>query len=438
MPPSTPTPAGTIAPTDQPPPVVSAREKKLIARMLKKVSAVRGLQSKHEVPGATLARDALIARVKSHVAKEVPREAIRREGLVLQLLGLVPTQFDYEAETFALLEAQLAGFYEPSDGYMYLAGDLDEDNASATLAHELVHALQDQHFDLKSRSKYRPGEGDLSLASSALAEGDATSAMVDILVEGIAPDRSALELPDDFFEQQILASVNMGSTAHVPHIMKTSLVAPYVDGTLFIHALRRRGGWAAVNRAWQNPPTTSEQILHPEKWERHEPALTVSEPLAVVLGPGWAATDRDTYGELGTRLSFAEWMDDKDAKKAASGWGGDRGALFQNGAQAAFAWRLRYDEEPFAARARAALGPAMESKIGRAGAKDGPSPAGAPPIVGGEFLCIERADLGPIAIARTGRDLVVTAGPTTTGAKWTSSGSCALARKWTQAILTTP
>ena len=78
-----------------------------IARMLKKVSDARGLVAKSEVPGKTLDRLALLDRVKAHVAREVPKAAIRNEGLSMKLLGLLPTNFDYEAETYALLEAQL-------------------------------------------------------------------------------------------------------------------------------------------------------------------------------------------------------------------------------------------------------------------------------------------------------------------------------------------
>jgi hypothetical protein len=308
---------------------------------------------------------------------------------------------------------------------MYLAGDLDEDNADATLAHELVHALQDHHYDLKERSKYRPGQGDLSLAYSALAEGDATSAMVDILVRAVDPDKTALDVSEELFAQQILASVNLGRAASAPHVMKTSLVAPYVDGTLFVNALRKKGGWPLVDRAWKNPPVTTEQILHVDKWEAHEPGLDVAEPNGGALGPGWTTADRDTYGELGTRLAMAEWMTDKDAKTAAEGWGGDRGALFMSGPQAAFGWRLRYDAEGFAARAHKLLGPALESKLGKASASEAAT----------GFACFERSNLGPLAIARKGRDLIVAAGPAKTGAAWAASGDCALAKRWVTSLL---
>ena len=128
--------------------------------MMKRVVAARELAALHAVPGVVLSRDALIGKVKEHVETEVPPEAIRHEGLELQLFGFVPTSFDYLAATFDLLNAQLAGFYEPSDGTMYMAADLDGPNAEATLAHELDHSLQDQHFDLKAHSKYESGKSD--------------------------------------------------------------------------------------------------------------------------------------------------------------------------------------------------------------------------------------------------------------------------------------
>jgi hypothetical protein len=399
--------------------------------MLRHVETARGLAAQKSVPGVLLDRAALIARVKSHVARELPSEAIRNEGLALQLLGFVPTQFDYEEAEYQLLQDQLAGYYEPADGTMYMASDLGDGDAEATLAHELVHALQDQRWNLEERSKYRPGEGDLSEAVSALAEGDATSAMYDVLIARAAPggNRSALDLSDDIFAEKIRDGMNQGPGAAAPHVMRTSLAAPYLYGTLFVHALRRRGGWEAVNRAWDDPPTTSEQILHLDKWLAHEAPIKIDPPVFGTLGAGWTLADEDSEGELGTRIAFEEWMDAKSAAEISGGWGGDRGALLTNGGRAAFAWRLRYDpgEKPpndRSGRAFTALSRALDKHLGAAKV-DGPS-----------FSCHERADRGPIAVARGGADLVIVAGPATTGAGgWTSAANCALARKWTREIL---
>jgi hypothetical protein len=425
-----PAPAATAAPLSSEP-----RENRLIARMLRHVEGARGLAAKKVVPGVLLERTALIARVKSHVARELPPEAIRNEGLALQLLGFIPTQFDYEAAEYQLLQDQLAGYYEPADGTMYMASDLGDDEAEATLAHELVHALQDQRWNLEERSKYRPGDGDRSEAVSALAEGDATSAMFDVMIARAAPgaNRTALDLPDDMFSEKIREGMNQGPGASAPHVMRTSLAAPYIYGTLFVHSLRRRGGWEAVNRAWEDAPTTSEQILHVDKWLAHEPPLKVDPPTFAALGPGWKLADEDSEGELGTRIAFEEWMDPKAAAEASAGWGGDRGALLTNGDRAAFAWRLRFDpghktpnERP--ARAYVTVAHALEKALGPAKV-DGPA-----------FSCHERADRGPIAVAHGSSDLVLVAGPAKTArpaatTPWASAADCSLARKWTREIL---
>jgi hypothetical protein len=412
-------------------PEETVRETRRIGRMLKRVSAARGLEATRGVPGKVLSREDLIARVKDHVAKEIPPSAIRNEGLVLQLLGFVPPKFDYEAETFALLEAQLAGFYEPADGSMYMAADLDEDNATATLAHELVHSLQDQHYYLGPRSKYKPGQGDKSSAGAALAEGDATSAMIDVMVAGTG--NNALDVPEDVFTQQVLQSVSTGPGANAPHAMRASLVAPNIDRTIFINALRRRGGWKEVDLVWRNPPTTTEQVLHLDKYDTHELGIEVAAPTLAALGAGWTAIESDTYGELGARLTFGEWIEPGLAAGAAAHWGGDRAVLVKNGDKYAFAWRLDYDagtavnEGLWAERTYPVLTGALEAKVGPAATKD----AGKDP-----FLCITRKELGPLAVMRRGKSLVFLAGPTRTAASgvWGAAGDCALAKKWATEI----
>ena len=404
---------------------LAARENRRIAKMVKRVSDARGLAPLRPVPGVVLPREELLARVKSHVEREVPPEVIQHEGLQLQLFGFVPTTFDYLAETFELLKAQLAGFYEPADGTMYMAADLDGPNAEATLAHELDHALQDQHFDLKPHSKYVPGKSDAQAAFDSLAEGDATSAMADVMFAQAMPGTTALDIPEGMFEQQVLEGMSADPSLNVPHIMRASLVAPYIAGTLFVNALRRGGGWGAVDAAWTALPATSEQILHVEKWRAHEPALDVPAPTFAALGAGWNAVDTDTNGELGLRVAFAEWMGDERAKVAADGWGGDRGVLVENGDRAALAVHVRYDasrsaapkEDPFALVAAGLAG-----SVGKPSVKDA------------RWVCVERAQLGPLGVLKRERELVLVGGPAKHGAAWAAAGDCALAKRWAAEI----
>jgi hypothetical protein len=408
-----------------------AHETRLIVRMLKRVERARGLDASRPVPGVLLDRAALIGQVKEHVARELPPEAIRNEGLALQLLGFVPTQFDYEAAEYRLLEDQLAGYYEPADATMYMANDLADDEAEATLAHELVHALQDQRWNLRERSKYRPGDGDRSEAVSALAEGDATSAMFDVLIARSSPEsgKTALSMPDEVFAQQVRQSMDHGPGAQAPHVMRASLAAPYIYGTLFVHVLRRRGGWEAVNQAWADAPITSEQVIHVDKWLAHEPPIRIEAPTFAALGSGWLVADEDSEGELGVRVAFEEWLGPARAGDLSAGWGGDRGVLIANGDQTAFAWRLRYDpgktQESRATEAFPEIAGGIDRLLG-------------PPSVGdAAFDCHERADRGPLAVARVGADVVFVAGPAKTGragGAWTSAGNCALSRKWVHEI----
>ena len=424
---SAPVPSASPAPSDAA--RTRSRQSRLIARMLRQVESARGLVSTKAVPGVLLDRPALIARVKEHVSRELPPEAIDDEGLELTLFGFLPTGFDYEGAEYALLQDQLAGYYEPTDGTMYMASDLGDEEASATLAHELVHALQDQRWSLGDRSKYRPGDGDRSEAVSALAEGDATSAMFDVMIARAAPGqgRSALDMPDEVFAEQIRGSLDTGPKASAPHIMRASLVAPYIYGTLFVHALRRQGGWTAVNGAWDVPPITSEQFLHVDKWAAHEAPIAVTAPTFAALGAGWRLADEDSEGELGVRLAYGEWMDEKAAAELAAGWGGDRGVLLRDGDRAAFAWRLRYDpgktRDERTIKAWSRLVKALDGKLGAAQVSDT------------SFRCYPRSDRGPLAIARAGSDLVVVLGPASAAAAgWSSAGDCGLSRRWMHEI----
>jgi len=391
--------------------------------MLKRVSQRRGLAATKTVPGITLERVALLARLRAHVDKEVPKQAILDEGAMDSLLGLVPQKFDYENAMYSLLEAQLAGYYEPEGGVMLLAADLDGLMAEGTLAHELTHALQDQHYDLKGLMKYQSGHSDATLALQCLAEGDATSAMFDVMAPGVI-----LSLPDEMFVRQVKDAMDEGPGADAPRAMKEGLAAPYVDGVVFVHGLRRAGGWPAVDAAWQNRPQTTEQILHADKFASREPALAVDAPPTASLGAEFTTADADTYGELPLRIMYGEWMTDTDAADAAGHWGGDRAVLARRPDEVAFAWRVRYDPSPagvYAEHAFTVVSAAMVRKLGPAKIRDATR------------VCFERPGHAALSLSLSGSDLLFTAGPALS-ADMTPRGDCALAKRWSQDVFGVP
>ena len=405
------------------PPDAAVQARRRVAQMLQRVAAFRHLAPRSSVESSVLPRAELLARVREHVRRQIPREVIESQGEFLIGLGLVPPDFDYEAGTLGLLEGELAGFYEPSDKTMYLAADLPEPVADATLAHELVHALQDQYYDLGGRLSYQPEGNDRESAVQAMAEGDATSAMMDvILAEG---QRRATDVPDDLFAAGVEASLAGGPEGmKVPRVLRASLVVPYVDGVRFVHALRRRGDWGAVDDAWRVPPETTEQLLHLDKFDAREKGEEV--PAAAPPEPqGWKAVYDDVFGEQGLRIAMEEWTSKRVAAGAAAGWGGDRGTVFRAGARFAVAWQVRFDAgkrgEPDAEAQEAFRAVAAAIRRG---------------ATGGGSVCTERGPLGPWAVARKGRDVVIVAGPyRREGARVDSDAVCAQTTRWAADIL---
>jgi hypothetical protein len=206
----------------------------VVARALDVVSRLRELPAKGPVRGKTIERAAMVAHVKEQIRTEIPPDVVRAQTELLFGLGVVDARFDYEASVLALLTSQLAGFYEPKDKTMYLAADLRGLERGATLSHELVHALQDQHYDLGKHVKYRDDASDEQSATHALAEGDATSAMIDQLLA--ARGMRAIDVSDELISMEARGAIEMdAASADVPSIIKRSLVSPYVDGVVFLH-----------------------------------------------------------------------------------------------------------------------------------------------------------------------------------------------------------
>lgn len=221
--------------------------------------------------------------------------------------------------------------------------------------------------------------------------------------------------------------------ANVPSILKRSVVSPYVDGLLFVNWARRRGGWAGVDSIWREPPTTTEQLLHPEKLTAREKA----EPLPLPSPRSGGPTEvmyRDVLGEQSVRILLEEWMPRRAAVEGASDWAGDRIAVFRSAERFALAWHLRFDTEAAAVRGLEAFARGvLRPKDARAGQWVEAEKAKA--AVRGNKACSERATMGPFAVARAGRDVALVAGPferAAAGAK--SAGSCTDALVWAAAV----
>jgi hypothetical protein len=420
-----PEPAGSAraASTTTAPPRPSAdAADRIVAAALIEVARIRELAAKGSVRSVLVARKDMAARVREAIGREVPSDIVSAESDLLIALGVVPVSFDYVNAVVELMTAELAGYYEPLDKTMYLASDLGGPEQRATLAHELVHALQDQHYGLGPLLEFRPDASDVQGAVHSLAEGDAMSAMLDQLLE--PRGEKATDIPEALLAVQARAAAQFSSgVRNVPDVLKRSLIAPYVDGLAFVHHLRRRGGWAEVDRAWQHLPESTEQVLHPEKFIARERSVSVPVPPAPPGGPRTVIL-HDVEGEQTLRILFEEWLPRRPAANAAADWSGDRAAVFREDGRVAAALHIRFDNANAAVRAFDAFKSAIAAQAnGRTTAVQ-------------KAVCGERAERGPLLAARKGLDVALVAGPyRVEGGRATASGDCNGAAKWAALVL---
>ena len=427
-----PAPPATPASLSAPSRATSDRDQELQRRLgdaLRYVSEVRGLSARNEVRGRLISRREIEQYISAQLDQETPKDVLEANEALLYGFGTVAADFNYRASVIGLMSSELLGFYDPKQKTFFVGGDLAGEEADITLWHELVHALQDQHYDLTHVTDWQPDMGDSQAAVHALAEGDATSAMLDAMLK--PRGATALEMPEGLLRAQ---GVLGAAALTAPPVLVRSLLAPYVDGLAFTNALRRRGGFAAVDAAWQEPPISTEQLLHPEKFLAREAPLVVPLPSAPAHAPELSERFHDVIGEQSLRVLLEEWLPARAAAEAASNWGGDRISIFGDEARRRWAigWHLRFDSVDAAKRAFGAF--ARSAPLTERGADPRQLPA--PPPSNSDRLCRERHTQGPLALVRRGPDLAIAVGPfERQPAAVDHDPECGNARSWAEHIV---
>ena len=288
---------------------------------------------------------------------------------IYKALGIL----DADADLFELLvnlySGSVLGFFDTDEDKIYVVGSDDDFSTRdiLTYAHEYAHALQQRNFDLKAAfDALEDADTDRSLAYRGLVEGDAT--IVEVLYFNY-------ELTG---EQQQAARDESSSSddpfAGAPRVVRDYLVFPYTRGFEFaVRLFQQAGGWALIDGAFANPPVSTEQLLHLDKFIDNETPVPVELPdLGDALGEGWSEVGQDTLGEFLLASYLSTYGDDTAegvaaASNAAAGWGGDRLALWEHtDGGLVLAWRLVWDTEQDAAEfheaARAALAAQSEAE----------------------------------------------------------------------------
>lgn len=330
-------------------PAVSAQQDDRYDQINLEMETIRELDLLAPINLSTKTRAELQEETVSDLETDYPAIDRENDKRVLVTFGLMDPDDDLGQLYGDLLGEQVAGYYDPATDEMVVVSDGAPDEISAsdqvTYAHETVHALQDQHFNLETYLDDRENASDdQSLAITSLIEGDATAAQIAFLISNPA---LLVQLNDE-----ILGSdTSSEALDNAPAIISETLLFPYDQGQVFVSALREEGGWSMVDEAFASPPLSTEQILHPEKYFQGESPVEVDVPdVASALGAGWTAFDTNTMGEFQTSLILDEGeVSSGDAEDAAEGWGGDRYTVVGTNDQTVILWNTVWDTDDDAA-----------------------------------------------------------------------------------------
>ena len=367
--PATPAPtASGPAPSTGPSPLSSAELAAIYAEINSEVRAIRGLPEKSPTEPQILSQDQLTQLLTKQLDEQTPPVLFAAYERLYHALGVLPKDAKLKDVFAELLTSQVGGLYVPTDKKLYV---LSKGGAVGALekvlySHEYTHALQDQNFDLVDfQSQTLADQSDRQLARQSLVEGDAYVTMTYWLQQNLNPAEMGA----------VIAGGNdpasLEALKKIPPLIASQILFAALEGTVWALGVQLQGGFPAIDAAYADPPDSTEQILHPEKWASREQPIDVKLPsdLAAKLGAGWSVGMNDTFGEhqLGVWVSGAVPTGGlpEPPPAAVVGWGGDRMSLLDgpNGAWAVVI-KTEWDSDADAAEFEAGIAPRVQAAGG--------------------------------------------------------------------------
>jgi hypothetical protein len=358
---ASPSVAPTASTEPSPTPAGSVDLETVYAEINEQVRAIRGLDEKRPIEPTIVSQEEMTEVLRETFDEDYAPEEVAADEQLYHGLGLMPKDDKLADVYIELLSSQVAGLYDPVREKLYVVSKEGAVGAVEKVfySHEYDHALQDQHFDLEAIMGGLEEESDAALARQALVEGDAYTLMTYWLQANLTPEELTEVL------QASLDPEAQAALDRIPPIVASQLIFAAFQGTQFVNGIQLGGGWEAVDAAFAEPPASTEQILHPEKYDAGEAPVGVALPddLAGRMGTGWSVVDEDTMGEHQTGI----WLGSGTVAAAtdgAAGWGGDRIALLGGPDDAwAIAWHTVWDTEDDAAEFEVTA----ETAVGKAG-----------------------------------------------------------------------
>jgi len=317
----------------------------------------KSLRSKQEI------RDYLIREEKED-KDEAERYA---DDKALEAFGLIPKGFPLDSFMLDVLTDQVAGLYDPKAKEFYIADWIPADEQRTVMAHELTHALEDQSFHIDPWIKAARPNDDAELARDSVSEGSAVAAMVDYTLRD--EKTSVRDVPD------VTVLIRSGAIAemdkdpklsHAPIYIRDELLFPYLAGTSFSQQfLKAHTGWGDIKLVFENPPLSTQQILHPDLYLTGVKPVAVSLPDWKAVAPSdWKLLEENVMGEFGLGEVLKQFLGQQRADMLSPAWTGDRYAVFedQKTKNTVLVFRVVFDKDENAARFCGQYSEALELK----------------------------------------------------------------------------
>src|SRR5687767_2160921 len=307
----------------------------LVRELLPRLERLSGLDRKAPLSVRTQDRAAVRSYLEQRLQQELPPERLEGVRAAYVILGLIPDTLNLRALLLELYHEQVLGYYDPPSGTLYVLDHVNPDAVRPVLAHELVHALQDQHTNLDSLISRDRGN-DRQTAAHAAMEGHAVVVMFAALAEeesGRRIDPVTLPSPWREAERALEAQPDQFPVLRrAPAIVRETVLFPYIAGSDFVHTL-----WAHRRGAARYPapldsllPQSTQQVMEPlEHFIRRR-----TEPVELSFDgiSGTGVLHENTFGRLETGIFLGQHLGEP-ARASAGGWRGDRYVVIrENGA----------------------------------------------------------------------------------------------------------
>ncbi len=320
-----------------------------VSKVKERIEKVGRLKFKGSVEFRHLSSSSFREYLQDYFEQTYPSGTSEKETRFLYLMGFLKSERSVNKLRRRVIENNAGGLYDEKSGKLMIISDHMKSDPVYQLihVHELRHALQDQHYNISHLLGNRSDFDDRKLAVTAALEGDAMLLMTQY-AEKFTPFPVSPELSLSGYNSDALLSFSPIKFSHnlndLPAIIKYHLTMPYINGLKFVFTVFKKGKWKSVNNILKDPPVSSEQILHPEKYLKRELPAD-SEP--VHKPEGYELYHSGTIGEYLLNILL---MEKNNYKDVASGWGGDTFKLYKKENSYVLIWKSVWDKEEFCER----------------------------------------------------------------------------------------